>query len=99
MSDIARLLHYVERKNSDGVENEIAGGADVNQREPSTGKTALHFAAGQDDRGKEESSVKIIQMLLAAGSEVNSKDILGNTPLPPDHTEVYRGTGTEVGRR
>ena len=31
MSDIARLLHYVERKNSDGVENEIAGGADVNQ--------------------------------------------------------------------
>ncbi|NKB39766.1 MAG: choline dehydrogenase [Ilumatobacter sp.] len=25
--------------------------------------------------------------------------ILGNTPLPPDHTEVYRGTGTEVGRR
>ena len=25
--------------------------------------------------------------------------ILGNEPLPPDHTEVYRGTGTEVGRR
>ena len=25
--------------------------------------------------------------------------ILGNTPLPPDHTEVYRSTATEGGRR
>ena len=25
--------------------------------------------------------------------------ILGNSPLPPDHTEVYRGTATEGGRR
>jgi hypothetical protein len=30
----------------------------------STGKTALHFAAGQDDRGSEQSSVKIVQILL-----------------------------------
>lgn len=33
MSDIARLLHFVERKNADGVEREIERGADVNQRE------------------------------------------------------------------
>jgi choline dehydrogenase len=25
--------------------------------------------------------------------------ILGNTPLPPDHTEVYRGDEVEGGRR
>jgi hypothetical protein len=42
MSDIARLLHYVERKNSDGVENEIAGGADVNQREPVRRRADTH---------------------------------------------------------
>ena len=84
----------------------------------STGKTALHFAAGQDDRGSEESSVKIIQILLAvrtqctharsapgplsrlpvsrarmlsfvgsqAGSLVNCKDKLGNTPLQLAHS-------------
>ena len=33
MSDIARLLHFVERKNAGGVEKEIERGADVNQRE------------------------------------------------------------------
>ena len=33
MSDIARLLHFVERKNADGVQREIERGADVNQRE------------------------------------------------------------------
>jgi hypothetical protein len=33
MSDIARLLHFVERKNATGVEEEIERGADVNQRE------------------------------------------------------------------
>jgi hypothetical protein len=40
----------------------------------STGKTALHFAAGQDDRGSEESSVKIIQILLAVRTSAHTPD-------------------------
>jgi hypothetical protein len=45
----------------------------------STGKTALHFAAGQDDRGSEESSVRIIQILL----KVRALFAAGDAPLGP----------------
>ena len=47
-----------------------------------TGDTALHWAVWQD-------TAEIVQLLIAAGADVNARDEFGHTPL---HSAAERGT-------
>ena len=51
----------------------ISMGVNVNHKEPDFGSTALHDAAGRD--------LKLVQVLVEAGAEVNATDDDGHTPL------------------
>jgi len=68
----------------------LGGGADPNLKEPSHGRTALHFAA---DAGYAE----VVEVLLRAGADTNSEDDVGNKPLyyaaEKDHESVGRVLG------
>jgi len=51
----------------------ISMGVNVNHKEPDFGSTALHDAAGRD--------LKLVQVLVEAGADVNAADDDGLTPL------------------
>ena len=71
---------YTAARFSEGYDFEklqalLKAGADVNAKEPSRGRTALHWEA------KWGSGAEEIKVLLKAGADVNARDKYGNTPL------------------
>jgi hypothetical protein len=74
--DSARLFHFIERGDGRQVSRELEQGVDPNQCDTSTGKTALHFAAG-----RAATTPEIVTLLLGHGAGVNDQDQTGCTPL------------------
>src|SRR5689334_4093571 len=68
-----RLLDAVKRRDRKAVETLVHERAAVNASQPD-GATALAWAAHYDDRAT-------VDLLLAAGADVNSTDEYGETPL------------------
>jgi ankyrin repeat protein len=60
-------------RSSDIAAKALEQGADPNERQPN-GETVMHVAAG---RG----CVGIVEMLIAAGGDVDARDVVGQTPL------------------
>ena len=59
------------------VEVLIQAGANVNATNNFSGATPLHCAAQENDRGDQEGRVASLKMLLAAGADVNIRDMRG----------------------
>ncbi len=77
--------HEVEDKRSgEIVKKLIARGANVNAKSLQEGRTPLHIAAR---RGR----LKAVEILIAAGAEVNARDKKGKTPLSeaPVNSEIF----------
>jgi hypothetical protein len=52
----------------------------VNAANNFSGATPLHCAAQENDRGDKDGRIKAIKMLLAAGADVNVRDLRGKKP-------------------
>jgi hypothetical protein len=76
-------MDAVQRGDLDEVQNQIRSGVDVNARTDS-GYTALWFTVrdcGTIDHRAPGRSVEFVRMLLAAGAEVDSRELYDGTPL------------------
>ncbi len=68
-----RLIDAAKRRDTPAIRTLIAGGADTNVRF-GDGSTALHWAAYWDE-------LEMVELLLAAGAQVDASDDHGVTPL------------------
>ena len=68
------LLDAAIKRDWSQVRSLIENGADVNVRDPDTGYTALHLAAGAGN-------MEIVKFLVAKGADVNAANEGGWTPL------------------
>jgi ankyrin repeat protein len=68
------LFKAAQSGHRDRVQTLLGQGAEVNGKDPATGRTALHFAAANGHP-------KLSEFLLARGADVNAQDSAGNTPL------------------
>ena len=73
----------------------VKAGADVNRRDPTTGRTPLHAAIGAG-RGGEASEV--VRALLAAGADVNATTTDGASALDMSHVSAARHRRADAGR-
>ncbi len=72
-AEAADLIAAVRSGDRPAVNGLLAGGADVNARQPD-GATALHWAAHRDD-------LETVQQLLAAGADASTANDYGATPV------------------
>lgn len=68
------MFRAAERGHRDRVRVLLDQGADVNVKDATTGRTALHFAAAKGHK-------ELAAYLLERGADVNAQDSAGNTPL------------------
>merc|ERR1712146_101486 len=87
-----RLLEACEDADTSGVKAALAAGAAV-AHAGQNGMSGLHFAAGIR---VPIPAVSICQTLLAAGANVNARDVWGNTPL--HHAALNKDYGVWVCR-
>ncbi len=73
----------------------LAAGADVNRRDPSTGRTPLHAAVGAGLAGD---GPEIVRVLLAAGADVNATTPEGPSALDMSHLAAARHRRHDAGR-
>jgi uncharacterized protein len=74
----ARLLVFARNSDTAGVERSLKEGANVNSRNR-LGETALVIALKKDDPKQDD--LRIAQLMLAAGTNVNLAAVNGITPL------------------
>ena len=77
------FLKAVDERDTKAVKLFLSAGIDVHATN-SSGETALHIAANNDD-------AETIAMLLKAGADINAKDERGKTPLLDAVTNGYGG--------
>ena len=68
------LLQSVREGNVKAVKQHLAGGADINVKGTNQGMTPLHLAVNNNQK-------EIVELLIAAGADVNAKRTGGATPL------------------
>ena len=68
------LLQSVREGNVKAVKQHLAGGADINVKGTNQGMTPLHLAVHNNQK-------EIVELLIAAGADVNAKRTGGATPL------------------
>ena len=73
----------------------LAAGADVNRRDPATGRTPLHAAVGADTAGD---APEIVRVLLAAGADVNATTPDGASALDMSHVAAARHRRHDAGQ-
>jgi ankyrin repeat protein len=73
----------------------LAAGADVNRRDPATGRTPLHAAVAADHAGD---APEIVRVLLAAGADVNATTHDGASALDMSHVAAARHRRGDAGR-
>jgi ankyrin repeat protein len=73
----------------------LAAGADVNRRDPATGRTPLHAAVAADHAGD---APEIVRVLLAAGADVNATTHDGASALDISHVAAARHRRGDAGR-
>jgi len=59
----------------------IYHGLDLNQRDPSTGGTILHYWASLPRNNTEEESLTVVKLLVTEGADLKAKDNRGFTPI------------------
>ena len=73
----------------------LTAGADVNRRDPATGRTPLHAAIGAGPGGE---APEIVRLLLAAGADVNATTAEGASALDMSHVSAARHRRADAGR-
>ena len=73
----------------------LQAGADVNRRDPVTGRTPLHAAVGADPAGDVP---EIVRVLLTAGADVNATTHDGASALDMSHVAAARHRRNDAGR-
>ncbi len=69
-----KLLVAVKASKTTDVRTLLQQGANVDAKDPSTGKTAMHFACEKNDK-------KLAEILLVFGAYINAQDNEGKTPI------------------
>ena len=80
LSESSKLRQAAWIGNLEDLLAEIATGAEINGREKTGDRTALHFAA-YSGKNAGQPSTELVEALLAAGADVNAVDNGGSTPL------------------
>jgi ankyrin repeat protein len=73
----------------------LEAGADVNRRDPATGRTPLHAAIGAGSGGEAR---EVVGMLLAAGADVNATTTDGASALDMSHVSAARHRRADDGQ-
>jgi ankyrin repeat protein len=73
----------------------LTAGADVNRRDPATGRTPLHAAVAAAPAGD---APEIVRVLLAAGADVNATTHDGASALDMSHVAAARHRRGDAGR-
>jgi len=73
----------------------LQAGADVNRRDPATGRTSLHAAVAA---GPDGDAPEIVRVLLAAGADVNATTHDGASALDMSHVAAARHRRGDAGR-
>jgi ankyrin repeat protein len=73
----------------------LGAGADVNRRDPATGRTPLHAAVGAAAVGD---APEIVRVLLAAGADVNATTTEGASALDMSHVAAARHRRNDAGQ-
>jgi ankyrin repeat protein len=73
----------------------LQAGADVNRRDPATGRTSLHAAVAA---GPDGDAPEIVRVLLAAGADVNATTHDGASALDMSHLAAARHRRNDAGR-
>jgi ankyrin len=73
----------------------LSAGADVNRRDPATGRTPLHAAIGAGPDGE---APEVVRVLLAAGADVNATTPDGASALDMSHVSAARHRRADAGR-
>jgi ankyrin repeat protein len=73
----------------------LAAGADVDRREPDTGRTPLHAAVAA---GPDGDAPEIVKALLAAGADVNATTTDGASALDISRVSAARSRSDDAGQ-
>ena len=73
----------------------LGAGADVNRRDPATGRTPLHAAIGA---GPDGDAPEVVRVLLAAGADVHATTADGASALDISHVAAARHRRGDAGR-
>jgi ankyrin repeat protein len=73
----------------------LAAGADVDRRDPDTGRTPLHTAVAAGPRGD---APAVVQLLLAGGADVNATTNDGASALDISRVAAARSRSSDAGR-